>query len=156
MSTVKLIPLSQSLFAIVDDEDYEWLSQYKWTAASNGTNNVYAMRTIRGEGNKCITIFMHREILNPVNGLLSDHINGDGLDNRRCNLRVVTARQNNQNRHITKTSNYPGVSWHKTHKKWAAYFTVNRKISHIGYFEKEIDAYNAYKLAIESLGEVLL
>jgi hypothetical protein len=84
-----IIHLKNGAHAIVDDEDYEWLSQYKWHLSSDG----YAKTCINDE-----TIYMHRFILNPPKGMWSDHINRNRLDNHRHNLRVVTPRENAQNK----------------------------------------------------------
>jgi hypothetical protein len=99
---------------------------------------------------------MHRQVTNAPKGLVVDHINHNGLDNRRANLRLCTKQQNNCNsrsfRH--KTSNYKGVFKEKGSKKFRAYIRFNKKPVHIGMFELEIDAAKAYdKKAKELFGE---
>jgi hypothetical protein len=89
---MKEIKLTRGLVALVDDEDYERLSQFKWCAQRIGkttyaTRNTYINR-------KHAVSYMHREILSECNGLLVDHIDGDGLNNQRSNLRYCTRQQN--------------------------------------------------------------
>lgn len=80
-----------------------------------------------------------------------DHIDGNGLNNTRDNLRIVSCRQNNQNRHISKSSKYPGVSFNKFRGKWHAYIRVGKKRKHLGYFNTEEEAFNVYKHAVKDL-----
>ena len=145
-----LIPLTKGLFAIVDKEDYEKLAAYKWHA-SESRNNFYAQRSCKGK-----TIKMHREIINVPEGFVCDHINHNTLDNRKCNLRICTARQNalNQKPSDKGTSIYKGVSWHKGHKKWQAKIDYHKHWIHIGYFDYELDAAVSYDdMAIELFGQ---
>ena len=142
---VKKIKLSQGKYTLIDDEDYERVSQYKWcTYYSKHTSSFYAVRGIRLSNGKWTTQQMHRFIMNVPNGLHIDHINHDTLDNRKENLRVVTNSQNqmNQKKHRTyagkKTSSiYKGVYWDKQHKKWRAYIQVNGKLIYLGSFRSE-------------------
>lgn len=99
--------LKERHFAIVDDDDYAWLNQWNWTAIhTQRRNGGYAMRSEYGD-----TILMHRLIMNAPEGMEVDHINGNGLDNRRENLRVVTQKVNHANRHgnLSKAG-YKGVT----------------------------------------------
>ena len=109
---MKKIPLPGGKFATVDDEDYEWLSQWKWHVRIKPTNK-YAARN--NHGGTPTTIQMHRQILGAKKGQLCDHINGNGLDNRRSNIRLCTPTESN--RHVRKRSHnksgYLGVYWHK-------------------------------------------
>ena len=86
-------------------------------------------------------------------GFEIDHINGNGLDNRKSNLRFVTPRQNLQNMHTKRYSKYPGVTWHKINHRWMAQIKINGRPIYLGYFNNEYEAYLAYKKAIEKLGE---
>lgn len=90
-------------------------------------------------------------------GLVVDHINHNGLDNRRRNLRIVTAKQNSWNMRSAKgrgTSNYKGVGWVKNKRKWRASISIDNKPKHLGYFEDEKKAAAAYdKAAKEHRGE---
>lgn len=142
------IPLTQGYFAIVDEADYEWLSQCKWHCFySKGSRNVYAYASNQVfDGVKHKRIIMHRMINNTPEGMDTDHIIGNGLDNRRENLRTVTRAQNMWNRNPNKkgTSKYKGVFWHKQHKKWCSKIQVNKKPHHIGLFTDEDEAGKAY------------
>ena len=89
------IELTQNQFALVDDRDFEYISQWKWGAWWNPeTGSFYARRNYRN----IKTYLMHRVIANTPKGMICDHINHDTLDNRRCNLRNVTPSQSNMNR----------------------------------------------------------
>ena len=145
----KEIFLTQNKIAIVDDCDYEYLNQFKWYAHNEG-HTFYARRKVWKDG-KGKTFYMHTAILGKREGYECDHINGDGLDNRRSNLRFVTRRQNTQNIHIFKTSLYPGVYWNKEHKKWRARLQVGNKCIHAGYFDNEYKAYLTYCKAVREL-----
>jgi hypothetical protein len=129
---MKQIPLSkqkrrnsrnQGLHALVDDEDYEWLSQWNWCAVSTyRRNGGYAMRVERGK-----TISMHRLVVNAPDGLEVDHINGIGLDNRRSNLRLVTRKQSLPNRRVFRSnkSGFKGVHFDKQAGKWKLAFSAH-------------------------------
>jgi len=141
------IPLTQGKYAIVDPEDYEWLSKYKWHAAK-GASTFYAERRVAtGRGRKYIHIVMHREVLKVPDGMFVDHINHNGLDNRRANLRPATYVENNRNRRKIKKncySRFKGVSWCKQRKKWQAFISFNGKQKRLGYFDNEVEAACAY------------
>ena len=151
------IQLTQGLVALVDDCDFERLNQVKWCAARN-CNTFYAVRHSLRVNGKRHRILMHHEVIGtPPTGLIADHRNGQGIDNRHKNLRFVTNRQNGQNRKNEKTSSkHPGVSWSKTSKKWRAYIQIRRKSKHLGYFTDEKDAFEAYKQAVYDLGEKMI
>lgn len=151
----KTIPLSQGKVTLVDDEDYDWLNQWKWCADAGKNNIMYAIRKEnigRIDGKyKRKKIRLHRAIIGAKKGEIVDHINGDGLDNRKTNLRIVTHRQNCQNLHINKTSEYPGVSFDRSKRKWAAHIRINKKTKFLGNFNSEIEAFNTYKRAVHEL-----
>ncbi len=140
---MKEIPLTQGQVALVDDQDYEELSRHKWSAFKSG-KTWYARRGF-GPRSHQKQVYMHQQILNPPPGLQCDHINGDGLDNRRCNLRVCTQSQNQHNRRLQGgTSEFKGVHWYKAQNKWRAKITHNGKRYHLGAFPDETDAARAY------------
>ena len=141
------IPLTQGRFAKVDPQDYIWLSQFRWHCKPN-INAAYAVRTVTS-ANKTKRIYMHRQILNTPPHLVCDHINHDGLDNRRQNLRNCTINQNNANSRSARnaSSKYKGVSWNKTRKKWAAYIKKDKKQFNLGLFSSELEAAKAYDQA---------
>ncbi len=140
------IPLTQGQYAIVDPEDFERLNNHKWHV-NRGANTYYACRFSR-IGKKRVSIKMHRQIINPPDHLFVDHINRNGLDNRKANLRPATRSQNSLNKSSIKTkpssSKYRGVSWSKSQKKWHAQIGLNGKYKFIGYFDDEIQAAKAY------------
>ncbi len=135
-------------FAMVDDEDYDYLNKWKW-GAFYGRNTTYAMRSPRLPDGTHTSICLHRFIMNPEKGIHVDHINGNGLDNRRDNLRLCTIVQNQQNQQNCRggSSKYKGVCWHKHTKKWQARIGVRQVKVHLGVFNDETDAAIAYNEA---------
>ena len=118
---MKQIPLTQGRSAIVDDADYEALTAHSW-CLSNCSGICYAVRGYKA-GGKHHTVLMHREIMDAPEGMLVDHINGGGLDNRRCNLRLATDSQNHFNQRKQKkatSSRHKGGYWHKRDHVWMA------------------------------------
>lgn len=151
---MKTIPLTKGMVALVDDVDYDRLNNRKWYAAQyRFSGNFYAQRAVpvsKGKRRQR-TEFMHRLILGlqPGDNRQCDHRDGNGLNNRRSNLRVCTATQNGQSRRKRKpgTSRYKGVCWHCGHHRWQSYIGVNGKLKHIGYFDSETAAARAYDAA---------
>lgn len=140
------IPLTQGQLALIDDEDFELVSQYKWRANFNSKlKSFYALTDIRNNGER-ITILMHRLITDAPKGKVVDHINHNTLDNRKLNLRVCSQSENmmNSRKHIVNTSGYKGVSWYKQTKKWTAQIRIKGKNTGLGYFESPEKAYEAY------------
>ena len=143
-------PSHPDTFTLVDDTDHKWLNQWKWTA-SQGTASLYVQR----QSHKGKRIFMHRFILKTPKGEITDHINHNGLDNRRCNIRIATKMQNNLNRKPRKDK-YKGVSrgGEPRKKKWQARIVVNKKSISLGYYATPKEAAKAYdKAALEYFGE---
>jgi hypothetical protein len=147
-------PFSNNLcrFAIVDADDYEHLAKYKWYCEQDG-NTFY---TFRREGRKRKRVSMHRQILHAPKGLLVDHIDGNGLNNRKSNLRLCSPAQNARNKRPAPncSSRYKGVTWHKYHKKWHVRIFKSGKSTYLGSFDDEIEAAVAYdRKAAELFGE---
>lgn len=145
---MKQIPLTQGLFAIVDDEDFERLNTYKWHVSSRG-NISYAARKVMDKN-----IYMHREVLGSPNNMVVDHIDGNGLNNSRLNLRSCTQSENIKNSKLSKSNSvgFKGVSRSGTGYK--AQICVNRNKMYLGYFGKAEEAAKAYdKAALEHFGE---
>lgn len=155
---MKKIFLTQGQIALVDDDQYEFLNQWKWYVHES-TKTFYAARQSPKVNGKQHAIFMHHIILGqPPKGLEIDHKNGQGTDNQRHNLRFVTRRQNQQNQRNgrKKTSQLPGVTWHKRNKRWQAQIRINGHRTYLGQFESEIKAFKVYCQAVEGLGEKML
>uniref|UniRef100_A0A6H1ZRX6 Putative homing endonuclease n=1 Tax=viral metagenome TaxID=1070528 RepID=A0A6H1ZRX6_9ZZZZ len=152
---MKEIKLSQNKVALVDDEDFEYLNQFKWYALKK-PNTYYAVRHIRLANGKQTLIQMHRVILNVPKGMETDHKNQNGLDNRRINIRICTKSENGMNRNSYKNSSsrFKGVSWCKRDKIWRAQLEYKRKVKNLGCFLSEREAALTYdKKAIEVFGE---
>ncbi len=141
---MKYIQLSQEYKAIVDDCDYEHLSQWKWFAHKEG-KVVYAYRKIKGTGK---LEAMHRCILKPPKGYIVDHVDHNGLNNQRFNMRVCTRSQNawNVGKRSHNTSGYKGVHVSKD-GNITAKITCNKKVIRLGSFSTRNDAYSAYCIA---------
>jgi len=143
------IALTKGRFAIVDAADYERVNAYKWCATGSG-RRAYACR--RHEGRM---ISMHRFLMNPPSWLVVDHIDGNGLNNRRSNLRICTQQQNVQNsRPKGKSSRYKGVCRDKSKNRWVVWVRYGGHNHYVGSFRDEIDAARAYdRKAYELFGE---
>lgn len=142
---MRQIQLTRGKVATVDDADYNWLNKYKWFAAQYH-HTCYAARSFHNR-----VQYMHRLILGFQFGdkRITDHIDGNGLNNRRVNLRVCTKAQNHQSSRKQKggTSKYKGVHWHCDIRKWHSQIQINKKQIHLGYFYSEIAAAQAYDVA---------
>jgi hypothetical protein len=144
------IKLTKGKVALIDDIDAD-LAELKWQASATH-GGYYAVRHLARPSK---TLLLHRTILERMTGRtltkteLTDHINGDKLDNRRTNLRIATPTQNLQNRGKTKQnkSGYKGVSWYRAMGKWRAQITVNGKKTYLGTFATPEEAYAAYAAA---------
>ncbi len=143
------IPLTRGLIAIIDDDDYERLSAYKWYAAKI-RNRFYATRDTWEGGKKGIPVRMHRDILGLVrgDGKIGDHKNRNTLDNQKENLRVVGYSLNNHNSNLRRNnpSGYRGVTWYRN-KHWNAQIGSNGKTIYLGRYEDPIEAALAYDRA---------
>ncbi len=154
---MKEIYLSCGKTILVDDEDYEKVAKYKWGAFFNGYS-YYASRVVRING-KRTSISMHRIILGLDYGdslQYVDHINRNGLDNRKENLRVTSPHLSNYNQKKRKdnTSGYRGVSYCKRTGKWRTNIQINGKSKSCGYYGNPIDAAMAYDhVAKQTAGE---
>lgn len=138
----KRILLTQGQYAIVDNEDFEWLSKHKWCAFwDKDVKSFYAIRNSKIKNGKRNRISMAREILELRHGdkHQADHINHNTLDNRRMKLRIVTNQQNHFNE-----KNPKGYSWDKNIKKYHASIGLNNKQIYLGLFHTAKEARNAY------------
>ena len=138
----KKINLTKGMVAIVDDDDYGWLSKWSWCFQGR-----YAVRGNSG-GER---FYMHRAINKTPEGMDTDHVNHNTLDNRRKNLRTVTTQQNRWNNRMPKhnTSGFMGVCWDKDRNKWTAKLGLMGKCIHLGRYVNKLDAIKARKIAEE-------
>lgn len=137
---MKRIKLTKGKYALVDDEDFEYLNQFKWCF------NGYAIRRVKIAKHVYKVIFIHRIVNNIPDGFEGDHINHDKLDNRRSNLRTVTHKQNTRNPGLRKNSSGTlGVSWIKDRQKWLATIATNRKTKYLGIYKHKEHAILARK-----------
>jgi hypothetical protein len=146
---MKLVELTQGYSAIVDDRDYDRVSEFKWLAQVRpGGKGVYAKTSLpRTYGGHRPCLYMHRLIMRIYNRKIKvDHKDNDGLNNRRCNIRVATTSQNGGNCRKQKhtTSRFKGVHWRKDCKRWSVAVVKNRRRYHIGHFKSEVAAARAY------------
>lgn len=141
------IPLTQGRITLVDVEDYGWLNQWKWCALKDNWT-FYAARSIYLGNKKYKMSQMHREILSlkKYDKKIVDHINRNGLDNRRVNLRIVTNSLNSYNSKLAydNRSGYRGVCWNKINNKWTARITINGVVIFLGHYQNIMDAVLAY------------
>jgi len=143
---MKLIPLTRGKFTKVDDEDFDFLNQWKW-CARKAPHTYYAVRCIGRKPQSPITIRMHRVIMDEINPkVLIDHKDGDGLNNQKFNLRKANSSQNSSNRtkRVPASSKYLGVHFRKNENKWQAKIRHNKQYISLGYFDNEVDAAIAY------------
>lgn len=148
---MKEIPLNHGKVAIVDDEDYALvMAGNKWHDKMYPCGHWYAQRT---DNMRQCTEFMHRLIMNAPKGRHVDHINGNGLDNRRSNLRLATSSQNQMNRGAPKnnTTGYKGVHRSQTKGKWIAVIKARSKPHYLGTFKTPQSASEAYNRAAKEL-----
>ena len=158
---MKEISLTKGMSAIVDDDMFEMISQWKWIYSPTGyaTRNYFNKEKYklytkkeRWKANECI--YMHRLINNTKDGYLTDHINGNKLDNRKCNLRTATKQLNaiNSKLDIRNQSGTRGVSWYKN--AWVAGISSNGKQYYLGRFKNKEDAITARKNAEKTIWKI--
>lgn len=145
----KEIQLTQGKVAIVDDEDYEYLNQWKWQANQKKNKRFYAWRGKKIDG-KYKMIYLHRFILKLTDKkIFVDHANMDTLDNRKINLRICNRSQNaaNTDKYKINSFGYKGISYDKRINKFYASITINKKTFYLGVFIDPKDAALAYNIA---------
>lgn len=156
---MKEIPLTQGMVTQVDDQDYEYLAQWKWRLQKS-FNCTYAVRDERLNGQRAATILMHRVILDTPDEFETDHKDGNGLNNCRSNLRPANHQQNMQNRRHNKNacSQYRGVEHKKNTRggkfRWVARIKAGKIRQRLGGYATEQEAALAYnQAALKYFGE---
>lgn len=149
----KELQLTRGYVAIVDDEDFHRVSKFKWyPRIKKNRKTIYVMRnSVPRSGNP---VFLHNEIRPAVAGFLVDHRNGNGLDNRKENLRYATSQQSAWNRSKYKSgtkSKFKGVSKPPGCVRWRARISKGGKMEDIGFFDSELEAAKAFDAAARAL-----
>lgn len=143
--------LGKGKFALVDDEDFELVSKHKWYFTRYANSSIF----IKGSSGKfsrrgkSIKFSMHRLIMNAPKGMEIDHIDNNGLNNQKSNLRICTHADNMRNiqKYKKKTSSkYKGVCWGNHDKKWLSYIRYNNKRFNLGHYNNEIEAAKVYDM----------
>ena len=151
MKEIKIKPCGS---ALVDDDDYERLNQYKWYLSQHRYSCHVARSEWDDERKRNVTVYMHQDVIGKKEGFEIDHVNGNGLDNRRSNLRHCSRSQNQMNcSSRDRKSKYKGV-YATRHGRWIAQLCFNRNHFYVGTYETEEAAAIAYnKIATEKYGE---
>lgn len=149
---VAYVPLTKGYVAIIDADDAHLVDKFNWCAdVKRGI--VYASRSIHNNGEK-IHVYLHRFLMENIDGFQIDHIDGDGLNNRRFNLRVVTAKENMQNMRKARNgskSGLIGAVWDECNKKWRSQIRARGIRINIGLFDSAEKAHQAYLKAKREL-----
>lgn len=152
---MRTIPLTQGFRALVDDEDFEELSRFRWHAHRSGRGGyrIVAMRnspTINGRQTK---IYMHRQVLDAPPGSEVDHKDRNPLNNQKNNIRITGRRSNAGNRKLNgdNTSGFKGVHWDRRDRRWRARMWFNGKAKRLGYFDTALDGALVYDTAVRKL-----
>ncbi len=145
---MKEIALSRGLVTQVDDEDFENLSAHKWYAQPGSKGNFYAARQIRIRPNKQRALQMHRVLINAPDGLEVDHVDYNGLNNQKENLRLATYAENKRHENLRTTNNsgFKGVS--RKGRKWAARICIQEQQIWLGCFDTAVEAAHCYDAAV--------
>lgn len=153
----KAIPLTKGMMAFIDDEDYELVVKYKWHFAKILGHGIgYAVRAYYYAPKKKVTVTMHQDLMNYSYNEECDHIDGNGLNNHRSNLRVCTHAENLRNQAINKNNKFgvAGVCLHSCGRFYLTRIMVDKKVIHLGTFRTLEEAKNArYAAEIKYFGE---
>lgn len=152
---VAYIPLTKGFEAVIDSSDIHLVENKSWRANVKN-HTVYAISSDKRVGGSRPTIIMHRVIANTPDGMDTDHVDGNGLNNKRSNLRNSTRSENlcNTSAKPNNSSGFKGVSWEKRYNRWRALIKKNGKSYHLGLYKTPEDAFMAYcKAAIVFHGD---
>lgn len=148
-----VVPVGARHVALVDSCDGELVGQHAWYLMKGATGKLYAYTRVASR-----SVFMHRLIAGTPDGLATDHANGDGLDNRRRNLRPATKSQNGANagKHRRadgrpSSSPFKGVTWDRSRNKWQAKISIGGRTKGLGRYGSPVAAAAAYDAAAEAL-----
>lgn len=157
---MKQIILTQGKFTLIDDDVYEWAKDYKWYAIK-ALNTFYAVRKSSRKDNlknKRPNIYLHHCVIGqPFYGFDVNHIDGNGLNNQKSNLEIITHQQNNsqsyKHRNGRLIGTYLVIKRYKDaiYTYWAAQIRINGKQKHLGYFKTEKLAHEIYMKALQEL-----
>ena len=143
---MKTISLTQGKMALIDDEDFDRVSAFKWYYSRHG----YAVRSAhRADGNPK-RIYLHRFVVDAPDDMVVDHMDGNTLNDQRHNLRMCAQSENQRNQRRTKvgqSSKYKGVDWNASRKKWRARIVLDGKSIMLGRYDGEVEAARAYNAA---------
>jgi hypothetical protein len=141
---IAYVPLSRGMEAIIDACDVPLVNKWTWSVQVQARAN-YACRADRSSGKQAYFL-LHRVIMDAPPNMQVDHIDGDGLNNRRSNLRLATVAENHRNlrKPSNNTSGYKGVSWRKDRSKWRAAIRVDGRLITLGTFDCPQRAHVAY------------
>lgn len=146
---MKTIPLTKGLVATVDDEDFERVSEHKWSTYK-ADKSTYAKTAIRMDGRwHCISL--HRFLMNAKKGQKLDHWDGNGLNNQKSNLRFYVRGQNQMNMKCHNQHGFKGLNFRRDvfTTPWTAQINISGKNTNLGYFTSKIDAAIAYNIAAQ-------
>lgn len=149
---IAFITLPTGQTTMIDETDLDLVSARSWSALPAG-KKTYARVTVKKAG-RSKSLLMHRLIMDPPEGFQIDHRDGDGLNNRRSNLRICTASENRCNQGKlggNHSSQFKGVSWNREKKRWQALLAYEGRREFLGYFTNEYDAAQAYNFAASTL-----
>jgi hypothetical protein len=150
---IGIVPLTQGYEAIIDAADAPLVGQYNWQVHVNPrAKTQYAVRGVWVDG-RTTTQKMHRLIMGEPDGMFIDHVNQSGLDNRKSNLRLCSAAENQWNTGVSarNKSGFRGVDFHELTQKWQARVTKNGKRQYIGCFDTQAEAVLAHQQAAMQL-----
>jgi hypothetical protein len=151
MKLPKLIPVGKNDWALVDEEDYEELIKRTWHLDAR---NYAVTNALKSDGIRRTSFLMHRMVLQPLPGFVTDHRNCNTLDNRRSNLRSATQKENVVNRgkgrNVSYSSRFKGVYYRKDRDRWSAYIGMAPTREWLGCYATEEEAGRAYNEAAKA------